>query len=164
MKPRAAFLALTWLGTTLDAQIPSISGGTDLCSCFALGNPIAPVYRGELQTRGLGMHVLVYDDEGRAVVGQKGELVCAAPFPSMPLGFWRDPDGAAYSQAYFEKSFHSSAALMSMACSPGRVCPAGCAGAPSACGPGHILSPGGCLPRQSRIRRASVSRSSTIAS
>lgn len=86
-----------------DVCLSSISGGTDLCSCFALGNPIAPVYRGELQTRGLGMHVLVYDEAGRAVVGQKGELVCAAPFPSMPLGFWRDPDGAAYSKAYFER-------------------------------------------------------------
>jgi acetoacetyl-CoA synthetase len=86
-----------------DVCLSSISGGTDLCSCFALGNPIAPVYRGELQTRGLGMRVLVYDDAGRAIVGQKGELVCAAPFPSMPLGFWRDVDGAAYSKAYFEK-------------------------------------------------------------
>jgi acetoacetyl-CoA synthetase len=86
-----------------DVCLSSISGGTDLCSCFALGNPIAPVYRGEIQTRGLGMHVLVYDDAGRPVVGQKGELVCAAPFPSMPLGFWRDPDGAAYSKAYFER-------------------------------------------------------------
>ncbi|MBI3864727.1 MAG: acetoacetate--CoA ligase [Planctomycetia bacterium] len=86
-----------------DVCLSSISGGTDLCGCFALGNPIAAVYRGELQTRGLGMHVLVFDDVGRAVVGQKGELVCAAPFPSMPIGFWRDPDGAAYSKAYFER-------------------------------------------------------------
>jgi acetoacetyl-CoA synthetase len=86
-----------------DVCLSSISGGTDLCSCFALGNPIGPVYRGELQTRGLGMHVLVYDEAGRAVVGQKGELVCAAPFPSMPLGFWRDLDGTAYSKAYFER-------------------------------------------------------------
>ena len=88
-----------------DVCLSSISGGTDLCSCFALGNPIAPVYRGEIQTRGLGMPVLVYDDAGRPLVGQKGELVCAAPFPSMPLGFWRDPAGTAYSKAYFEK-FH----------------------------------------------------------
>jgi acetoacetyl-CoA synthetase len=86
-----------------DVCLSSISGGTDLCSCFALGNPIGPVYRGEIQTRGLGMHVLVYDDAGRPVVGQKGELVCAAPFPSMPLGFWNDPEGTAYSKAYFER-------------------------------------------------------------
>lgn len=86
-----------------DICLASISGGTDLCSCFALGNPIAPVYRGELQTRGLGMHVLVYDEAGRPVVGQKGELVCAAPFPSMPIGFWRDSEGAAYRKAYFER-------------------------------------------------------------
>src|SRR4029077_13275952 len=86
-----------------DVCLSSISGGTDLCSCFALGNPIAPVYRGELQTRGLGMHVLFYDEAGQTIVGQKGELVCAAPFPSMPLGFWRDPEGAAYSKAYFER-------------------------------------------------------------
>lgn len=86
-----------------DVNLVSMSGGTDLCSSFATGNPIAPVYRGELQTRGLGMKVLVYDDAGRPVVGQKGELVCAAPFPSMPLGFWRDADGAAYHRAYFER-------------------------------------------------------------
>ena len=86
-----------------DVRLSSISGGTDLCSCFALGNPIGPVYRGEIQTRGLGMNVLVYADVGRPIVGQKGELVCAAPFPSMPLGFWNDPDGAAYHRAYFER-------------------------------------------------------------
>jgi acetoacetyl-CoA synthetase len=86
-----------------DVCLSSISGGTDLCSCFALGNPIAPVYRGELQTRGLGMKVFVYDEAGQLVVGQKGELVCAAPFPSMPVGFWRDPQGAAYRRAYFER-------------------------------------------------------------
>ena len=86
-----------------DVCLSSIYGGTDLCSCFALGNPIAPVYRGELQTRGLGMHVLVFDEAGRAVVGQKGELVCAAPFPSMPLGFWQDAEGTAYAKAYFER-------------------------------------------------------------
>ena len=86
-----------------DVRLSSISGGTDLCSCFALGNPIAPVYRGELQTRGLGMKVAVYDDKGHAIVGDKGELVCEAPFPSMPLGFWRDADGSAYRHAYFER-------------------------------------------------------------
>jgi acetoacetyl-CoA synthetase len=86
-----------------DVRLSSISGGTDLCSCFALGNPVAPVYRGELQTRGLGMKVLVYDDDGRPIVGRKGELVCTAPFPSMPLGFWSDPDGSRYHRAYFER-------------------------------------------------------------
>ena len=86
-----------------DVCLASISGGTDLCSCFALGNPVAPVYRGELQTRGLGMKVLVFDESGQAVERQKGELVCAAPFPSMPVGFWNDPDGAAYRRAYFER-------------------------------------------------------------
>jgi acetoacetyl-CoA synthetase len=86
-----------------DVRLSSISGGTDLCACFALGNPLLPVYRGELQCRGLGMKVLVYDDAGRPVVGEKGELVCAAPFPSMPLGFWDDLDGAKYRQTYFER-------------------------------------------------------------
>jgi acetoacetyl-CoA synthetase len=68
-----------------------------------LGNPLAPVYRGELQTRGLGMHVLVYDAEGRPLVQEKGELVCASPFPSVPLGFWKDPTGAAFLGAYFKR-------------------------------------------------------------
>jgi len=86
-----------------DLCLANISGGTDLCSCFALGNPLAPVYRGELQTRGLGMKVLVYDAEGRPVFQEKGELVCAAPFPSVPLGFWRDPSGQAFSKAYFQR-------------------------------------------------------------
>ena len=81
----------------------SISGGTDIVSCFALGNPIGPVWRGELQTRGLGMKVEVFDDDGRAVVGEQGELVCTAPFPSMPIAFWNDPDGAKYRAAYFER-------------------------------------------------------------
>ena len=83
-------------------RLSSISGGTDLCGCFAIGNATAPVYRGELQCRALGMNVLVYDDQGRPVVGQQGELVCASPFPSMPIGFWNDPDGSKYRQAYFE--------------------------------------------------------------
>ena len=86
-----------------DLQLASISGGTDLNGCFALGNPIAPVYRGELQCRGLGMRVEVFDEEGRAVVGEPGELVCTAPFPSMPLYFWNDPDGSKYRHAYFER-------------------------------------------------------------
>jgi acetoacetyl-CoA synthetase len=85
-----------------DVRLSSISGGTDLISCFALGNPIGPVYRGELQTRGLGMAVDVFDDEGRAVRGRAGELVCTKPFPSMPVRFWNDPDGSKYRSAYFE--------------------------------------------------------------
>jgi acetoacetyl-CoA synthetase len=86
-----------------DVQLASISGGTDIISCFALANPIGPVWRGEIQCRGLGMKVEVYDDDGRPVRQQKGELVCTAPFPSMPVGFWNDPDGAKYRAAYFER-------------------------------------------------------------
>jgi len=86
-----------------DVCLSSISGGTDIVSCFVLGNPVLPVYRGEIQCRGLGMKVEVYDDEGRAVSGRKGELVCSRPFPSMPLGFWNDADGKRYHDAYFAK-------------------------------------------------------------
>ena len=85
-----------------DVQLSSISGGTDLISCFALGNPIAPVWRGEIQTRGLGMSVEVFDDDARSIVGRPGELVCTAPFPSMPVSFWNDPAGEKYRSAYFE--------------------------------------------------------------
>ncbi|MBM3340501.1 MAG: acetoacetate--CoA ligase [Betaproteobacteria bacterium] len=84
-----------------DLHLASISGGTDIVSCFALGNPAAPVWRGEIQTPGLGMQVEVFDDEGRALRREKGELVCTAPFPSMPLGFWKDEDGGKYHAAYF---------------------------------------------------------------
>jgi acetoacetyl-CoA synthetase len=83
-------------------MLASISGGTDIISCFALGCPILPVWRGELQCRGLGMKVEIYDDEGLSVVEQTGELVCTAPFPVMPIGFWNDADGARYRAAYFE--------------------------------------------------------------
>ena len=86
-----------------DLLLGSISGGTDIVSCFALGCPIRPVYRGEIQCRGLGMAVDIFDDDGRAVRGTRGELVCTAPFPSMPLHFWNDPDGARYRAAYFER-------------------------------------------------------------
>ena len=86
-----------------NVQLASISGGTDIISCFALANPIGPVWRGEIQCRGLGMKVEVFDDDGRPVRGRKGELVCTAPFPSMPIGFWNDPDGAKYRAAYFER-------------------------------------------------------------
>lgn len=84
-------------------QLASISGGTDICGCFIAGNPIGPVYRGELQARALGMAVRVFDESGRELLGEKGELVCVAPFPSMPVGFWNDPDGSRYRAAYFEK-------------------------------------------------------------
>jgi acetoacetyl-CoA synthetase len=86
-----------------DVQLASISGGTDIVSCFALGNPLLPVYRGELQCRGLGMKVEIWDDHGNAVTDERGELVCTASFPSMPLGFWNDPDGSRYHAAYFER-------------------------------------------------------------
>jgi acetoacetyl-CoA synthetase len=85
-----------------DLHLASISGGTDIISCFALGNPTAPVWRGELQTRGLGMAVEVFDESGQPVREQDGELVCTRPFPSMPVSFWNDPDGGAYRAAYFE--------------------------------------------------------------
>jgi acetoacetyl-CoA synthetase len=86
-----------------DLQLASISGGTDILSCFALGNPVLPVRRGELQCRGLGMAVEVWNDDGEPVVGEHGELVCTKPFPSAPVGFWNDPDGARYKAAYFER-------------------------------------------------------------
>ncbi len=84
-----------------DLQLASISGGTDLIGCFAAGVPILPVRRGELQARALGMAVEAWDADGKTVVGQKGELVCTRPFPSMPIGFWGDEDGSRYHDAYF---------------------------------------------------------------
>src|SRR5581483_7543458 len=86
-----------------DVQLASISGGTDIVSCFALGCPILPVHRGELQSRGLGMDVQVFNDEGQPVRGEQGELVCTRPFPSQPVGFWNVPDGKKYRAAYFER-------------------------------------------------------------
>ena len=86
-----------------DILLASISGGTDIISCFVLGNPVLPVYRGEIQCRGLGMAVDVFDDDGKPVRSEKGELVCTKPFPVMPVGFWNDPDGAKYRAAYFER-------------------------------------------------------------
>ncbi len=86
-----------------DMCLSSISGGTDIISCFALGNPVMPVYRGELQCRGLAMQVEVWNDEGEPVRGEKGELVCTRPFPSMPIGFWNDPEGEKYHSAYFDR-------------------------------------------------------------
>ncbi len=85
-----------------DLQLASISGGTDLNGCFILGNPMEPVYEGELQCRGLAMKVEAFDENGNPVVRQQGELVCSAPFPSMPIYFWDDPDNRKYHNAYFD--------------------------------------------------------------
>ena len=84
-----------------DLCLSSISGGTDIVSCFALGNPTAPVWRGELQCKGLGMAVEVWDDDGRRLRSGKGELVCTRHFPSIPVGFWNDPQGEKFHDAYF---------------------------------------------------------------
>jgi acetoacetyl-CoA synthetase len=84
-----------------DLHLSNISGGTELISCFALGVPTEPVWRGELQARGLGMAVEIFDDAGRPARDRPGELVCTRAFPSMPVAFWKDPDGARYRAAYF---------------------------------------------------------------
>ena len=85
-----------------DAQVCSISGGTDIIGCFVLGNPISPVYPGQIQGPALGLDVAVFDQQGRPLTGEQGELVCRKPFPSMPLGFWNDPDDARYRETYFD--------------------------------------------------------------
>ncbi len=85
-----------------DIQLSSISGGTDIISCFMLGNPVLPVYSGEIQGRGLGMKVQAFNEKGEPVIEEKGELVCTEPFPSMPVYFWNDPDKGKYKSAYFE--------------------------------------------------------------
>ena len=85
-----------------DLQLASICGGTDIIGCFMLGNPLSPVYAGEIQGPALGMDIAAFDEDGRAVTGQQGELVCRQPFPSMPIYFWGDPDGEKYRQAYFD--------------------------------------------------------------
>ena len=90
-------------GIKADMQLASISGGTDICGCFVGGNPLSPVWRGEIQGPMLGMAVDVYDEAGKPVRGEKGELVCVKPFPSMPVMFWNDPDGAKYHNAYFAR-------------------------------------------------------------
>ncbi len=84
-----------------DVQLSSISGGTDIISCFVLGNPILPVYKGEIQCSGLGMDVDSFDENGNTVIGDKGELVCKSAFPSMPIYFWNDENGEKYKNAYF---------------------------------------------------------------
>jgi acetoacetyl-CoA synthetase len=86
-----------------DLQLSSISGGTDIVSCFMLGNPTLPVYSGEIQSKGLGMKVEAFNDKGESVIGEKGELVCSEPFPSMPVYFWDDENGEKYRKTYFEK-------------------------------------------------------------
>lgn len=88
-------------GIKSDVQLASISGGTDIVSCFVLGNPVKPVWKGEIQGPGLGLSVDVWNDEGKPVRGEKGELVCTAPFPCQPIMFWNDPDGEKYRAAYF---------------------------------------------------------------
>jgi acetoacetyl-CoA synthetase len=90
-------------GIKPDVHLASISGGTDIVSCFVLGNPIKPVFKGEIQGPGLGMAVEVWDDDGKPVRGEKGELVCTKPFPSQPIGFWNDESGKKYRAAYFER-------------------------------------------------------------
>jgi len=86
-----------------NVHLASISGGTDIVSCFVLGNPLSPVYRGEIQGAGLGMDVDVFDENGKPLKKGKGELVCKTPFPCMPLSFWNDANGERYNKAYFEK-------------------------------------------------------------
>ena len=86
-----------------DCHLVSMSGGTDLISCFMLGNPNLPVYEGELQSPGLGMAVDIWDDDGHSVRQEKGELVCTIPFPSCPIGFWNDDDGSKFHDAYFNR-------------------------------------------------------------
>ncbi len=90
-------------GIKADLQLASISGGTDICGCFVGGNPLSPVWRGEIQGSMLGMAVDVYDESGKPVRGEKGELVCVKPFPSMPVMFWNDPQGEKYHNAYFAR-------------------------------------------------------------
>jgi acetoacetyl-CoA synthetase len=86
-----------------DVHLASISGGTDIVSCFVLGDPTGPVWRGEIQAPGLGMAVDVWSEDGKPLREEKGELVCTKPFPSMPLMFWNDPDERKYRTAYFDR-------------------------------------------------------------
>ena len=90
-------------GIKSDLHLASISGGTDICGCFVGGNPLSPVWRGEIQGAMLGMAIDVYDENGKPLRGEKGELVCTKPFPSMPVMFWNDPDGTKYHNAYFAR-------------------------------------------------------------
>lgn len=92
-----------YAGIKPDIQLASISGGTDICGCFVGGNPLSPVWKGEIQGAMMGVAVDVYDEQGKPVRGEKGELVCVKPFPSMPVMFWNDPDGSKYHNAYFAR-------------------------------------------------------------
>ena len=100
-----AFHSFDWVYSRVkkDVHLASISGGTDIVSCFAGGNPMLPVYRGELQCRALGMAVHVFNEDGAPIIGEQGELVCTRPFVSMPIGFWNDRDGSKYHAAYFDR-------------------------------------------------------------
>ena len=100
-----AFHSFDWVYSRVkkDVHLASISGGTDIVSCFAGGNPMLPVYRGELQCRALGMAVHVFNEDGAPIIGGQGELVCTRPFVSMPIGFWNDRDGSKYHAAYFDR-------------------------------------------------------------
>ena len=95
-----------------DLHLASISGGTDIVSCFVLGNPVGPVYRGEIQTAGLGMAVEAWNDEGKSVQAERGELVCIKPFPSMPVSFWNDPDGEPLSKEPISSVFPASGPMV----------------------------------------------------
>jgi acetoacetyl-CoA synthetase len=97
--------AFTWVYEHIkqDLHLASIAGGTDLMGCFMLGDPTGPVWKGEIQARALAMAVDVFDDEGNSLRGEKGELVCTEPFPSMPIEFYKDTDGSKYHSAYFER-------------------------------------------------------------
>ena len=95
--------AYVYEGIKRDVHLASISGGTDIVSCFVLGIPTEPVWSGEIQGPGLGMAMDVWDDDGKPVRGEKGELVCTRAFPCMPVGFWNDPDGKKYHAAYFDR-------------------------------------------------------------
>ena len=95
--------AFVYDGIKSDVQLASISGGTDIVSCFVLGNPVKPVWSGEIQGPGLGLAIDVWSETGKPVRGEKGELVCTAAFPCQPIMFWNDPDGEKYRAAYFER-------------------------------------------------------------
>ena len=86
-----------------DVQIASISGGTDLLSCFVLSNPLSPVFKGQIQCRALAMDVDIFNEHGESLINMEGELVCKIPFPSMPIKFWNDQNDTKYKEAYFEK-------------------------------------------------------------
>ena len=86
-----------------DIHLASISGGTDIVSCFVLGNLYQPVYSGEIQNKALGMDIRVFNEKGKSVINKKGELVCTNPFPSMPLRFWNDKNNEKFENAYLKK-------------------------------------------------------------